>query len=52
MVPDRSDRERELEIVDRDAVIWSRDENTYVLVTETGPDDLEPLVDYVRRYTD
>ncbi len=52
VVPDRSDRERKLEIVDRDAVIWSRDQNTYVLVTETGPDDLEPLIDYVRRYTD
>jgi anti-sigma factor RsiW len=34
VVPGRTDREQLLEIVGHDAVIWSGDGNTYVLVTE------------------
>ena len=52
VVPDRSRREQALEIVDHDAVIWSRDENAYVLVTEKGPVDIGHVTEYVRRYTD
>ena len=52
IVPDRTDREHDLEIVDHDAVIWSQNENTYVLVTEKGPVEFGPLTDYVRWFTD
>ena len=52
VVPDRSDREQVLEIVGHDAVIWSQDENAYVLVTEKGSVEIGALTDYVRRYTD
>ena len=52
VVPDRSDREQVLEIVGHDAVIWSQDENAYVLVNEKGPVEIGALTDYVRRYTD
>ena len=52
IVPDRTDREHDLEIVDHDAVIWSQNENTYVLVTEKGPVELGPLTDYVRWFTE
>ncbi len=52
IVPDRADREHDLEIVDHDAVIWSQNGNTYVLVTEKGPVELGPLTDYVRWFTD
>ena len=50
--PGRTDREHDLEIVDHDAVIWSQNENTYVLVTEKGPVELGPLTDYVRWFTE
>ncbi len=52
IVPDRTDREHDLEIVDHDAVIWSQNENSYVLVTEKGPVEFGPLTDYVRWFTE
>jgi hypothetical protein len=52
IVPDRTGREHDLEIVDHDAVIWTEDEGTYVLVAEKGPVELGPLTDYVRWFTD
>lgn len=52
VVPGRSDREQILEIVGHDAVIWSGDANTYVLVAEQGPVEIGRVADYVRQYTD
>ena len=52
VVPGREDRERVLEIMGHDAIIWSRENNAYVLVAEHGPVDTDQLARYVRRYTD
>ena len=52
VVPDRSDGEQILEIVGHDAVIWSQNDNAYVLVVEQGPVDLGQVAQYVRQYTD
>ena len=52
VVPGRTDREQLLEIVGHDAVIWSGDGNTYVLMTEQGPVEIGRVAQYVRQYTD
>ena len=52
VVPGRSDREQVLEIVGHDAVVWSRDRNTYVLVAGQGPVETSRVAEYVRQYTD
>ena len=52
VVPDRSDGDQILEIVGHDAVIWSQNDNAYVLVAETGPIEIGKVVQYVRQYTD
>ena len=52
VVPDRSDGEQILEIVGHDAVIWSQNDNAYVLVVEQGSVDLGQVAQYVRQYTD
>lgn len=51
VVPGRSDRERILEIVGHDAVIWSGDGNTYVLVAGQGPVEISQVAEYVKQYT-
>ena len=52
VVPNRSDREQVLEIVGYDAVIWSENDNAYVLVADQGPVEMGQVVEHVRRYTD
>lgn len=52
VVPGKSRRERVLEIVGHDAVIWSASDNGYVLVAEHGPVDIDQVAEYVRAETD
>ena len=40
MVPGRSDREQVLEIVGHEALVWSQDETTFVLVADQGHEAL------------
>ena len=52
VVPGRSDREQLLEIVGHDAVIWSENDNAYVVVADLGPVDIGRVAEYVRQYTE
>ena len=53
VVPNRSAREQVLEIVGHDAVIWSENDNAYVVVGRIrGRSRSGQVVEYVRRYTD
>jgi len=52
VVPGRSDPELALEIVGHEALVWSQDETSYVLVADQGPVELSLVADYVRQYTD
>ena len=52
VVPNRSCRERVLEIVDHNAVTWADDDNAYVLVTDRGSVEVGEVATYVRQYTD
>ena len=49
VVPDRSYRERILEIINHDAVVWSGGGHAYVLVAEHGPVDIGQVARHVRQ---
>jgi len=48
VVPGRSARDGEIEIVGHDAVIWSRGDLRFVLVAEHGPVEIDRVAAYVR----
>lgn len=48
VLPGRSDRERWMETIGHDAVIWSDDDVSFALLTEQGPLDIAQVADYVR----
>jgi hypothetical protein len=52
VVPNHSCREQVFEIVDHNAVTWSKDENAYVLVADQGPVEIGDVAAYVREHTD
>ena len=52
VVPDRSDAEQILEIIDHDAVTWSRDSSAYVLIAERGTVEIAQVAQYVRQFID
>ena len=52
VVPNRSCRERVLEIVDHNAVTWSDAENAYALVADQGSVEIGEVATYVREFTD
>jgi len=51
IVPGAREADRVLEIMGHDALIWSGDENTYVLVGDPGSSEMTRLATYVRRFT-
>ncbi len=52
VVPGRASRERGLEIMRHDAVIWSKDTRAFALVERPGPVVIDEVPRYVRQYTD
>jgi hypothetical protein len=51
LVPDDSRAAATLDVLGRDAVVWSGDNGTYVLVGEHGRGDAERVASYMQRVT-
>ena len=52
VVPGRSRRERRIETIEHNAVIWSEDDTGFALVAEQGSVEMAPVVEYVRNFAD
>ena len=51
VLPDTARRERLLEIMGHDALIWSEAGRAYVLLGQEGPAGMDEIAAYVRRAT-
>ena len=51
LVPNDARKEASLHVLGRDAVVWSRDNGTYVLVADRGTADLAGVARYMQRAT-
>ena len=52
VVPERAGRERDLEIMRHDAVVWSKGVRGFALVARRGPVAIDEVARYVWQYTD